>query len=73
MFLICSYFPDRTLQWHKEECHTEYNKNNISFFSFFFFQAAHIGSYWGGVLQKIGSATVLKTIKKHLRMSSIFH
>ena len=46
MFLICFYFPDWTLQCHKEECQTEYNKNTISFLSFFFFQAAHIGSHW---------------------------
>ena len=45
MFLICSYFPYWTLQCHKE-CQTEYNKNTISFLSFFFFQAAHIGSHW---------------------------
>ena len=29
-----------------EDCQTEYNKNTISFLSFFFFQAAHIGSHW---------------------------
>ena len=74
MFLICSYFPDWILQCYKEECQTEYNKNTISFLSFFFFQAAHIGNHWlGGVLQKIGSASVLKPIKEYLRRSSIFH
>ena len=41
MFLICSYFPDWTLQCHKE-CQTEYNKNIL----FHFFQAAHKGSHW---------------------------
>ena len=35
MFLICSYFPDWTLQSDKEECQTEYNKNTI----FHFFQS----------------------------------
>ena len=32
MFLICSYFPDWTLQCHKEECQTEYNKNTLFLF-----------------------------------------
>ena len=32
MFLICSYFPDWTLQCHKEECQTEYNKNTLFHF-----------------------------------------
>ena len=32
MFLICSYFPDWTLQCHKEECQTEYNKNTLFYF-----------------------------------------
>ena len=32
MFLICSYFPDWTLQCHKEECQTEYDKNTIFHF-----------------------------------------
>ena len=46
MFLICSYFPKWTLQCHKEVCQTEYNKNTLlDFFSFFFFQAAHISSH----------------------------
>ena len=53
MFLICSYFPDWTLQCHKEECQTEYNKNTISFLSFFFFQAAHIGSDWEMFYKKV--------------------
>ena len=46
MFLICSYFPDWTLQCHKEECQCEYYKNTIWFISFFFFQTVHIGSHW---------------------------
>ena len=47
MFLICSYLRDSTLQCHKEECQTEYNQNTLlTFRSLFFFQAAHIGSYW---------------------------
>ena len=38
MFLICSYFPDWTLQCHKE-CQTEYNKNTIfHFFHYFSFK-----------------------------------
>ena len=32
MFLICSYFPDWTLQYHKEECQIEYNKNTLFHF-----------------------------------------
>ena len=32
MFLICSYFSDWTLQCHKEECQTEYNKNTLFHF-----------------------------------------
>ena len=32
MFLICSYFLDWTLQCHKEECQTEYNKNTLFHF-----------------------------------------
>ena len=31
MFLICSYFPNWTLQCHKE-CQTEYNKNTLFHF-----------------------------------------
>ena len=38
LFLICSYFPDWTLQFRKEECQTEYYKNTISFLSFFSFK-----------------------------------
>ena len=30
--LKCSYFPDWTLQCHKEECQTEYNKNTLFHF-----------------------------------------
>ena len=56
IFLICSYFLGWTLQYHKE-CQTEYNKNTISFLSFFFFQAAHIGIHW---LAGFKSATLLK-------------
>ena len=64
MFLICSYFPDSTLQCYKKECQTEYNKNTISFLSFFFFQAAHIDSHWEVFYKK----AVLQ-----LQKSSIFH
>ena len=32
MFLICSYFGDWTLQCHKEECQTEYNKSTLFHF-----------------------------------------
>ena len=32
IFLICSYFPDWTLQCHKEECQTEYYKNTLFHF-----------------------------------------
>ena len=44
------------------------------FISFIFFlsSSAHRQPL-GGVLQKIGSATVLKPIKKYLQRSSIFH
>ena len=42
MFLICSYFPDWTLQYHKEECQT---------FVLFLSSRAHRQSQ-GGVLQK---------------------
>ena len=39
MFLSCSYFPDCTLQCHKEECQTEYNKNTpFHFFHSFSFK-----------------------------------
>ena len=39
IFLICSYFPDWTLQYHKEECQTEYYKNTLfHFFNFFSFK-----------------------------------
>ena len=51
MFLICSYFPNWTLQCHKkEECQTEYNKNMLFHFS------PHRQPL-RGVLHKIGSAT----------------
>ena len=73
MFLTCSYFPDWTSQCHKEECQTEYNKNTISFLSFFFFQAVQIGSQWEVFYKKSGSATVLNPIKRYLQRSSIFH
>ena len=36
MYLICSYFPDWTLQCHKEECQTEYNKNTLFHFFHYF-------------------------------------
>ena len=37
--LKCSYFPDWTLQCHKEECQTEYNKNTLlHFFHYFSFK-----------------------------------
>ena len=32
MFLICFYFPDWTLQCHKEEFQAEYNKNTLFHF-----------------------------------------
>ena len=32
MFLICSYFPDWTLQCHKDKCQTEY-KNTLFIFT----------------------------------------
>ena len=73
MFLTCSYFPDWTSQCHKEECQTEYNKNTISFLSFFFFQAVQIGSQREVFYKKSGSATVLNPIKRYLQRSSIFH
>ena len=73
MFLTCSYFPEWTSQCHKEECQTEYNKNTISFLSFFFFQAVQIGSQWEVFYKKSGSATVLNPIKRYLQRSSIFH
>ena len=31
-FLICSYFLDRTVQYHREQCQTEYNKNTLFHF-----------------------------------------
>ena len=53
MFLICSYFPDWTLQCHKE-CQTGYNKSTLfHFFHFFFFQAAHIGRHWEVFYKKV--------------------
>ena len=36
--LKCSYFPDWTLQCHKEECQTEYNKNTLFHFFHFSFK-----------------------------------
>ena len=68
MFLICSYFPDWTLQCHKEEC----QKHTISFLSFFFFQAAHIGSHLE-VFYKKRLRNCAKTNQKYLQKSSIFH
>ena len=39
MFLICFYFPDWTLQCHKEEFQAEYNKNTLfHFFDSFSFK-----------------------------------
>ena len=63
--LKCSYFPDWTLQCHKEECQTAYNKNTLNFISFILFlsSSAHRQPL-GGVLQKNSSPTVLKPIKK---------
>ena len=46
--------------------------HNFISFILFLWSRAHMQPL-GGVLQKIGSATVLKPIKKYLRMSSIFH
>ena len=74
IFLICSYFPDWTMQYHKEECQTEYYKNTHYFISLIFFlsSSAHRQPL-GGVQQKSGSATVLKPIEKYLQRNSIFH
>ena len=52
-------FPRLPLQCHKDKCQTEYNKNTL----FHFLQAVQNRRPLGGVLQKIGSATVLKPIK----------
>ena len=67
-------FPHWTLQYHKDECQTEYNKNILYFISFILFlsSSAHIQPL-GVALQKSGSATVLEPIKKYLKRSPIFH
>ena len=68
-FLICSYFLDRTVQYHREQCQTEYNKNTL----FHFLHSFSFKQPLGGVLQKSGFATELQRIKKYLQKSSIFH
>ena len=73
MFLICSYFADWTLQCHREECQTEYNKNTLFHFFHFFLSSSVHRQTLGDVLQKSRSATVLKPIKNYQQQSSIFH
>ena len=34
------------ITYYEEQCQTEYYENTLSFLSFFFFQAVHIGSHW---------------------------
>ena len=65
MFLICSYFPNWTLQCTEENVRLNTIKTHY-FISFILFlsSSAHRQPL-GGVLQKIGSATVLKPIKKY--------
>ena len=73
MFLSCSYFPDRTLQCYKDDVRLSDIKAHY-FISFILFPSSRAHRQpLGGVLQKIGSATVLKPIKKYLQRSSIFH
>ena len=73
MFLIYSYFPAWSMECHEEECQTECNKTHY-FISFILFlsSSAHRQPL-GGALQKSGSATVLKPIKKYLQRNSIFN
>ena len=62
MFLICSYFPDWTLQCHKEECQTKYDKNALfHFFHFILFHFFHISflSFFIKVV-RFKSATLIK-------------
>ena len=70
MFLICSYFPNWTLQCTEENVRLNTIKTHY-FISFILFlsSSAHRQPL-GGVLQKSGSATVLKPIKKYLQRSS---
>ena len=72
MFLICSYFPYWTLQCHKKECQTDYNKKTHYLISFIFFlsSSAHRQPL-RGVLQK-GSATVLRPIKNTCKGVQVF-
>ena len=53
--LKCPSFPDWTLQCHKEECQTEYNKNTLfhSFILFLSCSALRQPLPMGGVLQKL--------------------
>ena len=65
-------FPRLNLQCHKEECQTEYNKTHYFISFILFFSSSAYRQLLKAVLQKIGSATVLKPIKKYLRRNSIF-
>ena len=73
MFLICYYFPIEPCNATKKNIRLSTMKTHY-FISFICFlsSSAHRQPP-GGVLQKTGSATVLKPIKKYLQRSSIFH
>ena len=63
MFFICSYFPDWTLQGHKEECKTDTIKIHYFISFILFLSSSAYRQPLGDVLQKIGSATA-KTNQK---------
>ena len=68
MYLSCSNFPDWTLECHKEECRTEYYKNTLFISFILLLSSSALRQPLGGVLQKSGSATALKPIKKGVQI-----
>ena len=66
MFLICSYFPTETCNATKKNVRLSTIKTH-DFISFILFlSSSAYRQAMGGVLRKVGSATVLKPITKYL-------
>ena len=71
MFLSCSYFPDWTLQCYKDDVRLSAIKAHY-FISFILFPSSRAHRQpLGGILKKIGSATVLKPVKTFLRRRNL--
>ena len=64
MLLICSYFPNWTLQCQKKNVRLSTIKTHYFISSILFLSSSAHRQPLGGVLQKSRSATVLKPIKK---------